>query len=149
LKRLQILNIAIASILLGTVLATARPSPVYSEKQLDTKTTNFRNLIVDCTERSKSLSCHRAGVYYIDIRKDYKNGIEFLNNACNLGRGYSCTLAGDYYRQGKIVKKDLIVAKSFYNKGCIRESQDGCKKFNEINSPIIKKKTFSDYFHLN
>jgi len=126
--------------LLSVTNSQARNFPTESEVNLDFHKSTFRELITDCTERSKSLSCHRAGVYYIKVRADYTNGIRYLNNSCELGRGYSCTLIGDYYRDGLIVKKDLIKAKDYYNKGCLRNSESGCKKFTQIILVPEKKK---------
>ncbi len=126
----------------------ARPVPLGAEERLNTKTSSFRELVVDCTERSKSVACHRAGMYYIDQRHDYQNGFEFLNNACKLGGGYSCTTIGNFYQAGSIFIKDLVKAKEYYNKGCLRESQEGCEKFKRIIIvPAPKKSTFFNIFN--
>lgn len=131
------------SLLVATQALQARPAPLGSEKRLASKSSSFRELIVDCTERSKSLSCHRAGVYYINERSDYINGTDYLNQACKLGRGYSCTLLGTYYEIGEIVAKDIAKAKDYYNKGCLRGSETGCEKFNTtIIPPVVKKKAW-------
>ncbi|MBD3808555.1 MAG: sel1 repeat family protein [Epsilonproteobacteria bacterium] len=113
-------------------LAQARPAPSDAHKALDKKNSSFRNLILDCTERNISLSCHRAGVFYISVRKEFQKGIDYLNQSCELGRGYSCTVLGDYYSSGNIVAKNSVVAKSYYNKGCVRESEEGCQKWGGV-----------------
>lgn len=125
---------------MATQTVDARQAPLDDQRHLDERKSSFRELILGCSERSKSLSCHRAGIYYIQERGDYRNGIEYLNQACKLGRGYSCTVLGNYYKEGKIVPKDLWVAKTYYNKGCIRKSDEGCKNYKEtIVPPPVKK----------
>ena len=137
---MQLRKIVFPLIALLSVGAEARVNPTESETRLDFRWSTFRELLTDCTERSKSLSCHRAGIYYIKKRHDYTNGVRFLKTACTLGRGYSCTLLGDFYKEGKIVKRDIYKAQEYYDKGCVRESGSGCRKYNALRVPPKPKK---------
>jgi TPR repeat protein len=119
-----------------------RQVPLVSEEKLLHKTSNIRELITDCLERSKSLSCHRAGVWFINERKDYSKGIGYLDASCQLGRGYSCTLIGSYYQRGEGVNASYSKAREYYNKGCLRYSDMGCKKYKLIKKAPTKKTFF-------
>ena len=149
-------NISIKTIGLSLLLASSfnsslpareldRVPPLVAEDNLLHHSSTFRQLITDCLERSKSLSCHRAGVYFINERGEFKNGVKYINASCELGRGYSCTLLGSYYQRGYGVKKNPILAKEYYNKGCLRESQQGCKKYKQLKIKYVKdKRNFVD-----
>lgn len=107
--------------------SVARISPIDSEKNLHDKKSTVRELVVDCLERGKSLSCHRLGIYYIEKREKYTKGLKYLRSSCQLGRGYSCALIGRYYEEGEIVDKNLELASQWYEIGCLRDSNEGCK----------------------
>jgi cell division protein FtsL len=68
-KKTKILTIAtMLSIATSIVIADSgwyptRKSTFQTNRELETKTTNQRDLITDCLERNINLSCHRAGVW--------------------------------------------------------------------------------------
>jgi len=116
-----------------------RPAPLVSELDLTYKKSSFRELTLDCLERSKSLACHRAGIKHLVIG-EVDDGITLLKRACELGRGWSCTVVGDIYYDGEHINKNLMIAKEYYRKGCLRESRDGCKKYPRIHIKFVAPK---------
>jgi len=115
-----------------------RKSPHQANYELENRTTSIRDLITDCTERSISLSCHRAGVWFIskgDSRGGFREakGYKYLNNACTLGRGYSCRLLGTIYQEKGETKK----AMEYFYKGCFRKDNKSCTLYHDV--PDTKK----------
>ena len=142
-KNIKILTIAtILSIAISTVIADSgwyptRKSPFQTNRELETRATNQRDLITDCLERNINLSCHRAGVWLIKHHK-YQEGIKYIDNACTLGRGYSCRVLGLYYMNSNIVDTNLTKAKGYFEQGCLRHDNKSCKL--ELNVPKPKPK---------
>ena len=138
-----------------------RKSPYEANRELEKRTTNIRDLITDCTERSISLSCHRAGVW---LKKHGKNkqGREYIETACTLGRGYSCRIAGmDYLdtltqmaQQAEINEEELNRfssasenAKKYFELGCFRHDAKSCNYLKEIPlAPKLKEGFFDRLF---
>jgi len=108
-----------------------RKSPFQSNKELESRATNIRDLITDCLERSISLSCHRAGIWLIK-HNDKPKGLEYLKNSCELGRGYSCRVVADYM----LDKMKFTQAKEYYKKGCYRyDDKKSCSKMLIVPNP--------------
>ena len=145
----------IISFFLVTIVGTSsfaesyvtRPAPLVSKMRLLEKKTSFRDLTLDCLERYNSRSCYRAGLRHLKLGDSSKDTILLLNRACELGSGWSCTVLGDIYSydenlKGKItVKKNDRKAKEYYRKGCLRESESGCRKYSHlhiVNVPVKK-----------
>jgi len=118
--RIKLVHITLFFVALGT-LATARPSPVENKAALSSGHETFRNLVIDCLERSDATSCHKAGVYILVHRDDQKKGVEYIDNACELGKGSSCKYLGDMY-----FKHHNKKAQKYYEKGCLRNSKRAC-----------------------
>ncbi|WQZ92470.1 sel1 repeat family protein [Helicobacter pylori] len=51
---------------------------------------------------------------------------QYLSKACGLNSGNGCRFLGDFYENGKYVKKDLRKAAQYYSKACGLNDQDGC-----------------------
>jgi len=152
---------AVAGCLLYANAATAddsgwyltRKSPYEANMRLENRSSDIRDLITDCTERSISLSCHRAGVWLVK-HKDTQRGISYIANACKLGRGYSCRLVGEYYLrgatryEGKTVgekqkadfDKNAKLAKDYFIQGCFRHDKKSCGyAINPPKAPALKE----------
>jgi len=117
-----------------------RKSPYQANKELEERKTDIRDLVTDCAERSISLSCHRAGVWLMK-HNEKQRGVEYLKNACKLGRGYSCRMVGlEYLHQlkesglkGNVSKEELHEAKAvskeakhYFTIGCFRRDAKSC-----------------------
>ena len=105
------------------IAAEARPNPIDNKEEMGYNQSSFRNLITDCLERSDANSCHKAGVYILTYRDKQGEAIKYLNNACELGKGRSCEYLGDMY-----AKHYKQTAQDYYEKGCLRQSVQACKK---------------------
>ncbi|MFP6056266.1 tetratricopeptide repeat protein [Helicobacter pylori] len=54
-----------------------------------------------------------------------------LSKACELNSGNGCRFLGDFYENGKYVKKDLRKAAQYYSKACKLGDQETCEVLKE------------------
>jgi len=104
------------------IFAVARPAPTDNKEAMSKNKSSFRNLVIDCLERSDSKSCHKAGVYILKHRDNQKKGVKYIAKACELGRGQSCKYLGDMY-----AKHYPETSQEYYEKGCLRNSKSACR----------------------
>ena len=118
---------------------TRKPVPA-AFKDLEHRKSDIRDLITDCMERSISRACHRAGVWFTN--NDDPRGIDYIKRSCELGRGYSCRIAGMFYAEGMLVKKSNNTAIEWYKKGCFRKDHKSCDLMNNTpKDPKPRKKS--------
>ncbi|MFP6086098.1 tetratricopeptide repeat protein [Helicobacter pylori] len=56
---------------------------------------------------------------------------QYLSKACELNSGNGCRFLGDFYENGKYVKKDLRKADQYYSKACKLGVQEICEMLEE------------------
>ncbi|MCG3024811.1 tetratricopeptide repeat protein [Helicobacter pylori] len=56
---------------------------------------------------------------------------QYLSKACELNSGNGCRFLGDFYENGKYVKKDLRKAAQYYSKACKLGVQEICEMLEE------------------
>lgn len=70
-------------------------------------------------------ACHNLAVDFTK-KRNFKNARKLLEKGCEKGFPQSCTLLGDFYREGKGVSKELKRAESLYDKACAAKFAGGC-----------------------
>lgn len=118
---------------------TRKPVPI-ANQNLEDRKSDIRDLITDCKERGISLSCHRAGKWFLD--KGKAAGLEYIKQSCRLGRGYSCRVVGNEYLRGSLVAKSNNTAIEWFKQGCLREDQESCTLQNATQPDPVKKKEY-------
>ncbi|WP_441699020.1 tetratricopeptide repeat protein [Helicobacter pylori] len=63
--------------------------------------------------------------------EDFIRGRKYIEKACELNSGNGCRFLGDFYENGKYVKKDLRKAAQFYSKACKLGDQEACETLKE------------------
>ncbi len=77
-------------------------------------------------------SCFILGAYYNygigGIKKDFATAVKFIKQSANMGHSGACYDMGKFHLTGKIVKKDIVLAKTYFEKsknmGNIRAKQE-------------------------
>lgn len=175
-KILSSISIAILALGNGGALSAedkgwylTRTSPYQANSELNARKRDIRDLVTDCSERMISLSCHRAGVWFL-THKLPDEGIKYIKTSCELGRGYSCRVAGDMqlkaYKKSKErlleyrashssrdknekAKEKEMYSKSYilhnevkylFTAGCFRKDKKSCQRLGTIPSLPQKNK---------
>jgi TPR repeat protein len=66
------------------------------------------------------------------VAKDPKQGVEFLERACELGQADCCDWVARLYKEGTVVAKDLGRAARFYQRGCTGGSCVSCRNLADM-----------------
>ncbi len=109
-----------------------------------------------CKE-GKPLDCAVLGGAYFEgrgIKRNLKHARLYYKKGCDIGQGLGyevcCSELAWYYYEGKGGEQNANKAKYFYNKACQGGDNDGCKKYNRLNTLGTKELQFdmrikSDY----
>jgi hypothetical protein len=138
----RILKLTGVALALYATIATASPleNHLRSEHATEFGLTpiTFDSLLKDCNTRGIGKQCFKAGLYFIDKRKEAHTGLKYMNKACTVGYSKACRVIGDYYREGRIVDYNPRMAKKFYDVGCRKGSPLSCNRYNHY-FPVAKK----------
>ena len=84
------------------------------------------------------INCSTLGWWYENgengYTKDYSKAIHFYRKACDLDNGLACNNLGVLYHKGEGVKKNIPMARIYFDKACKLNNEYGCSNLRNSGS---------------
>jgi uncharacterized protein len=88
-----------------------------------------------CNKKAKDspgAKLYKEGIAFQD-KSEIKKAIKLLTESCNYEYMWGCYSLGELYDEGKKVTKDLVKAKSYYEKSCKMGDKVSCVRLKQLN----------------